>query len=388
MMTARHLPAGILFFFLVVLPAGLLAQQDGDEEVPATPYNGMAGAALSQYWPTGGTLAPEIGVPGSSAPGSFVEWLKEGDSVTIVLTTDLEKLKRDRLRQEYQPMTMTVFNGSEVIKEEGNVRTRGHFRCKHCDTPPMKVKIPKKQMIKAGFGEWNEFKLVLPCRKGKAYEQYVLKEYLIYRLYNVLTDRSFRVKHLNLRVQDINEAESFYSQAAFLIEHTEELEDRIGGDYLDTLSFDPQTFSREDYNRLQVFQFMVGNTDWMPVTAHNLDIIELKEGGLVPVPFDFDFAGMVGTNYATPNPYTGLKKVQTRIFMANRKSKEELEQTFDFFREKEAELLSTIARFEPLDFRVRKQMIRYLQSFFRTIDNPKLVRKQFLNKPPFVYPMY
>lgn len=320
---------------------------------------------------------------------SFVDWLREGQSVTLLVETDLLQLDETRFEQEYQPALLRIKNGPVVYREEAKVRTRGHFRCRHCDLPPIKIKVKKEKMIAAGFGKWNEFKIVMPCKKGKLYEQYVLKEYLAYKLFNLVTDRSFRVKLFNIRMQDINRRDFYYSPAAFLVEHAEEVEDRLGGKEMkESSSFNPRDFSRRDYTRLQVFQYMIGNTDWMPVTAQNLKVIRLADGSILPIPYDFDFSGLVSTDYAIPNPRTGLSDVRERVFMGNGKSREEIEAVLDEFRAVQNEMISTVARFEALDFRERKRMIRYLQSFFSVIGDPQQVEKVFVNNPPFEFPMY
>lgn len=319
---------------------------------------------------------------------SFVEWLQEGETVTLSMITDLKKLKEERFKQDYQPARITVRNGTLEFREEGKVRTRGNYRCRHCRLPPVKIKIPKKKMQEAGFTEWNEFKLVLPCGRGKAFEQYVLKEYLIYRLYNILTEKSFRVRHLNLHLKDTEEEDSYFTPAAFLIEHTEEAESRLGGVEIERQDFNPDSFSREDYTRMQIFHYMIGNTDWLPVTGQNLKVIQLTDGRMIPIPYDFDFSGLVRAEYAVPNPLTGLNRIGPRFFMGNNKTEAELEAIFEEFREKKRTLFNTIAHFEPLDYRERKRMIRYLQGFFKTIDNPQRVRHEFLDKPPFMMPMY
>lgn len=333
----------------------------------------------------GGFAQPAANV--APAP-SFVDWLQDGE-VTITVETDVDKLKRERHLQDYQPAVIRVKNGNAVLEEEAKVKPRGNFRCNLCDIPPIKMKIPKKEMLKAGFQEWNEFKLVFPCKRGKAYEQYVLKEYLTYRLYNLLTDRSYRVRFVNLELDNTNEGrDRNHDKVAFLIEHTEELENRLGGKEVKSRSISPAMLVQEDYTRMQVFQYMVGNTDWLPVTAHNLEMIELNDGTLIPVPFDFDFSGIVNSRYAKPNSKTGLSDVTLRFFMGNEKTREDLEPVFAEFRAKKDAMINMIAHFEPLDFRERKRMIRYLQTFFRIIDNERLVRKVFIENPPFEAPMY
>ena len=377
-----------LLFFLAWLALFLSSPLAGQspaldaDELERLPLNYRNAEAALYSMPT------DFNVSIGAGARSFSDWLQEAEGLSLTVETDLIHLNSTRFEQEYQPALIRVRNGRLLFREEAKVRTRGHFRCRHCDVPPIKLKVSKKKMRAAGFGEWNEFKIVLPCKKGKIYKEYILKEYLAYRLFNILTENSFRVRLLNLHLKDINRRNAYESPVAFLIEHAEEAEDRLGGKELKDESFNPGRFSRRDYTRLQVFQYMIGNTDWMPVTAQNLKVIQLDNGNVIPIPYDFDFSGLVNAEYAIPNPRTGLKDVRSRIFMGNGKTREEIEAVLDEFRAKEDEMISAVARFEALDFRERKRMIRYLQSFFSILSDPQQVEKEFVDNPPFEFPMY
>jgi len=384
MINALKLVSALSLLYCLITPLLIQGQSrilDSDE-LELLPVNYSTSEAA--LFPIPNDLNTSIG----GGARSFVEWLDEGKNVTLMVETDMQQLDETRFEQKYQPALIRLKNGPVVYREEAKVRTRGHFRCRHCDLAPIKLKVAKKRMIAAGFGEWNEFKIVMPCKKGKLYEQYVLKEYLAYRLFNLITDKSFRVKRINIQLKDINRQDSYYSPAAFLVEHVEEAEDRLSGKELPNNSFDPNLFSRKDYTRLQVFQFMIGNTDWMPVTAQNLKMVQLKDGRIIPIPYDFDFSGLVHTEYAIPNPRTGVSDVRERVFMGNGKTMEEIQAVLDEFRVVQNEMISMVARFEPLDFKERKRVIRYLQSFFSLINDPQKVEKAFIAKPPFELPMY
>lgn len=374
-----------LLIWLALLPPSALTGQTApldSDELERLPLNYQNTEAALYSMPTNFNVSIGAGAR------SFIDWLREEEGLSLSVETDLVYLNDNRFEQDYQPALIRVKNGRLLFREEAKVRTRGHFRCRHCDVPPIKLKVSKKKMRAAGFGEWNEFKIVLPCKKGKQYKEYILKEYLAYRLFNILTEKSFRVRLLSVHLKDINQRETYESSVAFLIEHAEEAEDRLGGKELKNVSFNPGLFSRRDYTRLQVFQYMIGNTDWMPVTAQNLKVIQLDDGSIIPIPYDFDFSGLVNAEYAIPNPRTGLKDVRSRVFMGNGKTREEIEAVLDEFRAKQDELISVVARFEALDFRERKRMIRYLQSFFSMLSDSQQVTREFVNNPPFEFPMY
>ena len=68
--------------------------------------------------------------------------------------------------------------------------------------------------------------MVSTCGNGKAYQNYLLSEYLIYKTYNVLTDMSYRVRLLELTLKDSKHVEDDVVHFAFLIERDKSLAKR------------------------------------------------------------------------------------------------------------------------------------------------------------------
>ena len=60
---------------------------------------------------------------------------------------------------------------------------------------------------------------------------------------------------------------------------------------------------------------MIGNTDWSVGNSHNLQVLQLPEYDKgVPIPYDFDYSGFVGTNYAIPRSTLPIESVEERYF--------------------------------------------------------------------------
>jgi hypothetical protein len=62
-----------------------------------------------------------------------------------------------------------------------------------------------------------------------------------------------------------------------------------------------------------MFQYMIGNTDWYVNTRHNIDIYQKKDGALIPVAFDFDFAGVINMPYAMPSREIPIRESNREI---------------------------------------------------------------------------
>ena len=111
---------------------------------------------------------------------------------------DLKKLKRDIFDDPANHKACVVVNnvkGKDFF--EIKVKTRGNFRKNptNCNFPPLKLDFKKDELENSIFEGQNRLKLVTHCRSGNMeYDQYVIQEYLAYRIYNIITNKSFKVR--------------------------------------------------------------------------------------------------------------------------------------------------------------------------------------------------
>lgn len=311
---------------------------------------------------------------------SLLDILVTQELPKVALEMDLKMLFDDRRMMNYQKAVATItFDDGEVWTDDIKLKTRGVYRSQKCDNPPLKLKYGKKRLKKRGLNKNNEFKLVYPCKLGKEYEKYVFKEYLVYKLNNVLTGRSLRVQLIDLEIRDSLDNLAPIITKGFLIEHREELIDRLGAVMSDAKCMKPVHLLPYDYTLFQVFQYFIGNTDWLLPTCKNCEIVSLESGEMIPVAYDFDFSGMVNTKYAIPSSSLPVKYITDRYFLGHEKSMTELAPVFALFQEKKSELIQTINDFDYLSKGERKRMVKYIESFYRILDKPKLVKREFVH---------
>jgi len=298
----------------------------------------------------------------------------------LSLEMDLKMLFEDRRMMNYQKAVATItFDDGEEWTDDIQLKTRGKFRSKKCDNPPLKLKYSKKSLKARKLNKNNEFKLVYPCKLGDNFEKYVFKEYLVYKLNNVLTEQSLRVQLIDLEIKDSLDNIAPITTKGFLIEHREELIDRLDAVMSDAKCMKPVHLSSYDYTLFQVFQYFIGNTDWLLPTCSNCEIISLESGIMIPVAYDFDFSGMVNTNYAIPNSALPVTTITDRYFLGHKKKMTDLNPIFALFQAKKAELIKTVNDFEYLPKKERKRMVKYMESFYKILGKPKLVKRTFVH---------
>jgi len=310
---------------------------------------------------------------------SLLDHLTESAISHLELSVDLEALFSDRKYMNYKMAIASFKFEEEVWTDSIKVKTRGVYRSRKCDNPPLKLKYPKKALKKRGLKKRNELKLVYACKNDGNFQTYVLKEFLVYKMYNILTERSLRVQLLDLTISDeLGNVPSIKSKG-FLIEHREEIIKRLDAVKSDIKCMKPVHLSSYDYTLFQVFQFFIGNTDWLLRVCKNSQILSSKDGTMFPIPYDFDFSGMVDANYATPQSAFGLKNIKERYFLGHQKKMEELLPILELFREKRNELTSLVNDFDLLSKKERKAMIKYIDSFYKILDKPRKVKRLFVH---------
>ena len=216
---------------------------------------------------------------------------------------DFDKIKGARKEDsEYRPgvVTVTAYDGSQR-ESELKVKTRGKFILKTCRFPPLRLNLPKGSLGGTVCDGQKKIKLVTHCRDGEGDEQNLLKEYLVYRTYNLITGRSLRIRLVRITYVDTSGDDDSITRFAFCIEEEDAIAERLGGIILHINQVHPKHLSARESARMAVFQYMVGNTDWSMISFHNVELLRTAEGVHVPVPYDFDWAGFVAPSYAKPD---------------------------------------------------------------------------------------
>jgi hypothetical protein len=307
-----------------------------------------------------------------------------------VLEMILTMPTRDVLRdigdeREEHPATVSYLSSSgEMVQIPVDVRTRGHFRRDpvNCDFPPLRLDFDKDSLSGTLFEGQNKIKLVTHCRsRGKKYNQGVLKEYLAYRLYNLFTDESYKVRLVNVIYTDSEGRKDSLSRTGFFIEPTELLAERTGGEVFELANVSQDHCDLEKCNVMAVFQYMIGNTDWSVPGRHNIDMLKYSDmSPPVTVPYDFDWCGLVNAPYAKPNEILGLDDVKTRLFRGTCRTDVEFQKTFDLFIQKKDEVYQTISSVPGMEDKEIDKTRKYMDQFYKIIENPRMAKNEFHNK--------
>jgi hypothetical protein len=260
------------------------------------------------------------------------------------------------------------------VRARGLSRRKGEF----CSFPPLKLNFKKKDVEGTVFDGQDKLKLVTYCQDLDKNESYILKEYLIYKFYNCMTPYSFNVRLAKITYKDINDKGKDVQRYGFLIEDDDVMAERNGGKISEILMSNHDRCERSTLDIFTIFQFMIGNLDWWiaaPV-QHNVKVIVLENGEAIPVPYDFDYSGVVDASYAIPPEVLPVKSVRERYFRGYCRLPGTYELTVEKFNEQKECIYNHVNNFEPLDDRFKKDIIKYFDEFYEIVNDPKQLRKK------------
>ena len=276
-----------------------------------------------------------------------------------------------------------------VVEFDVLLRARGNWRKnpRICRFPPIRINFRKSQTDATLFDKQDKIKLVTHCQNNnRRYDQSVVSEYLAYRIFNVLTEYSFRARLLKLEY-DYSDRDTELHTYGVLIEHNDRLGKRVDGEPIETELVPVDSIDARDLNLTSVFQYFVGNTDFSPRATepderccHNQTLFTNDDGLYRTIPYDFDQSGIVNARHAAPNPRFGIRTVRTRIYRGRCVNNDFLPETLQLFRDKRAEIESLIEDQSELTSKTRRDMLDYVDDFYDVIDNPRMVESRIVKR--------
>ncbi|MGE0076602.1 MAG: hypothetical protein AB7S48_01955 [Bacteroidales bacterium] len=305
-------------------------------------------------------------------------------ALQVELTYSFDEIRHDNSGKpcyhQAQFRYRNIWGGRPTFDVE--IKTRGIFRRNpnNCSQPPLWIKFSPKDVRNTPFEGISKVKLVLQCFDRSQSEQLLLKEYLIYRLYEIVSPQySYRVRLVRIALLDKFSDKSI-SMYGFLLEPSVLMAVRLGGIVDEQKNIHPNACSHEFATRMAIFQYMIGHTDWSIKALHNITLIEPEIAAPpVPVPFDFDFSGFVNAPYALPAEQLPIKSVTQRYFNGYCRTENEFLDAISHFNEKKNEIIGCIESFTYIDNKTKYNAIGYINDFFETVNNESKLQREIIN---------
>jgi hypothetical protein len=374
---ARTVSCGLACLAAVAGTAPVTPRADRQAAPPAarSPY-----LKLAEPWPDAGTLRKR------QAEAEGRPLFSSADPLVLTLTADFKAIGKDRdplsARRFLAQLAMAAPGGG-VTSIQVRIGTRGQIRLnpRTCEFPPLRIEFVKSTVKRTVFEGQDALKLVTHCWPDASFEQYVLREYLAYQIFNVHTPRSFRARLATITYVDTSGGKTIAARRGILIEDEDDVARRMGGRVVDIPRALFSDLDRRATTVMSVLQYLIGNTDYSIYALHNVALVQTPALGraLIPVAYDFDISGLVNPHYGLPDPKLGIASVRDRMYRGPCPTLAELEPVLSEIRGRQAAVMALADAVPGLSPGSRKGVLSYLGDFYATIAQPDRVKRAFID---------
>ena len=298
----------------------------------------------------------------------------------IKLSGNLRELFNDR--GETVQYHETIFSYKEKDGAEVSIpisiRTRGHFRkmSDNCKYPPLLLQFAKSEsVLSSAFRDHKKLKLVMPCQG----DEFVIREWMVYRLYNLVTPKSLKARLVSVQLEDAKKKANDAPFYGILLEEDEQMAKRNNATLVNAKLLRPEQTEKKAFLTMSVFQYLIGNTDWSVQYQQNIKLITSDSSAFpTTVAYDFDHAGLVNAPYAKPAEELLMASVQERRYRGYCiADMEQFAEVVSLYNNLKNNIYNLYATCPLLDARYIKASLKYFDDFYATINNPKAMQKQF-----------
>jgi hypothetical protein len=322
---------------------------------------------------------------GKKEAGEFGKTISEKDLfesdeiLSITLKGNIRELLNDRQDDsKYHPITLACRDkDSNEVSIPVQMKTRGHFRKLkgNCNYPPLQISFPADvSRLSSVFKGQTKLKLVMPC----VGDDYIIREWLVYKIYNLITAKSFRARLVKINLNDPKSKKQPTSFYGFLIEDEKHMAARNKATAVEQ-KLRPEETQQDVFLTMAVFQYLIGNTDWSVQYLQNIKLLKTDASPqLITVPYDFDHAGIVNAPYARPAEQLLMRSVQERRYRGYCIGDLKVfEKPIALFNRIKNDIYNLYTKNNILDEKYIKSVTKYLDEFYATINNPKAWQKDF-----------
>ena len=198
----------------------------------------------------------------------------------LTLKFDVKQLVKTQWKETYLPAEMTCHvNENFEVKHDVRVKARGEVRKRVCTKPMFWVNMRHAGIEAEYLEDVIKMKMVVRCKASNMHKYYVLREYLTYQIWNLLSPYSFNTRLVKLKIIDTGRKDKESEDWAFLIEPEAMLAERNNCIPIKNDRLSVRTVDQEWMDKVAFFSYMVGQSDFSVTGRHNLKILKSKEFG-------------------------------------------------------------------------------------------------------------
>jgi hypothetical protein len=331
---------------------------------------------------TGRLTAQEDDVPTfEDTIAVYEELFNNENPLQLTLKLDLKTFRKTKQKGTYLPAELTCdVNENFRVTHPVRIKARGIWRKDHCSFPPFWLNIRYSGIEADSLRDLdvNRMKMVIRCRPSAPFEHYILREYLIYKIYNKITPYSYRARLVKLKFIDTSKDDETWEDWAFLIEPSDLMNTRLNAVMIKNDKLSIRSMNPEMMNLVAMFQYMIGNGDFSVTGRHNIKIIAVKPpgpSGVIPITYDFDYSGLVDAHYAVPQENLGIASVKERYYLGPCRPDEDQMVAIQKIASHKDQIIDYVKGFEYLDEEERNEIVTYLEEYFLEAEDERFISR-------------
>ncbi|EAQ96607.2 hypothetical protein KT71_06267 [Congregibacter litoralis KT71] len=309
--------------------------------------------------------------------------------LAITVSGPFERIDRERDKEQEYPGSLS-YNDPELGPKtlDAKFSVRGNFRLRKdiCSHAQLWVNLKKSQVKGTLFAKQDKLKLVVQCKDPDRYAEYIGREQQAYRIFQTLSDLSLDTRMLEVTYAD-SEGGDARTQIGFFIQHQNRLAKENDMTVFKEMRADKSLLNPERSALVALYMYLVSNTDYSFIAAapgetccHNIKLLEAPDGGLYPLPYDYDSTGYVNTSYAEPAGGIGQRKVTQRMYRGYCAPEELTAGAIEHFQANRDAIYAIVEDTRFVTERSVKRTRKFVDKFYDVLDNPKKVRREIIEE--------
>lgn len=329
-------------------------------------------------------------LPIAAVPSGIASPLFEGESnLELVIEAPFRDLVRKRIdKPVYDAIVRFKDSSGEERVLQAQLAPRGNSRLTTCEFPPLWLILNDSDTVGTVFEGQTRVKMVTPCNNRNDGRKWLLQELGIYRAYNVVTDSSYRTRPLDVTFRENNSSRRQRMQPAFFIEPTDEVAARLRRQSIRPPTIEPAQHNQAVLAKNMLFQLLIANTDFSAKRGptgegccHNGRVLALpgQQTDWIVIPYDFDQAGIISTDYAAPGRRLGIRKVRHRLYRGFCFQNDSLPEAAGLLRERREAITAALIP-SDLSAAAQSRIRRFIDDFYKIVNEPRELKKRITDK--------
>ncbi|TYA54836.1 hypothetical protein FVF61_08485 [Formosa maritima] len=265
---------------------------------------------------------------------------------------------------------------------EVGIRKRGYSRLRNCYFAPIRMKFKKEDIKNTIFEDNKKLKLVLPCLKESDNNDNVVKEFIAYKIYEIISPYYFKTRLVDIDYEENKGSKTKpFNLKGILKEDDKDVAKRFDGKIFERESVSPYALDSLTSVRNSFFNYLIGNTDFSQSHLHNVKLIYIDKS-IVPICYDFDMSGLVNASYAAVSETVNIESVTDRTYRGVKRNQLLYNQVRNEFLGHKSQILKSINDTEKY-FESSKEfssLKTFVLEFFDVLNNDAMFKQRIIDQ--------